>query len=657
MSLDRMQQDAQVRREYRLEQIRRGKARREQQNLLDPPIITDAIPDYDGLLPVDKLQADLRVGIPLWDWIEDGYSPGDADTITLFLKNPDGTTVYTGVQQYPLPLDEDAFPSVIAVPQDKIPAHGQYIVEYRLTLFTGTPTMSNTAPLIIDSQPPYFNPGQPATPAAIQVPVEVVTDQYLADNGNELVCTLPDYPDKARGDQVIVYFGLEIPEDIDAVAPVVGPIDVPVDLRIPIPGSAIQDRLDGHNYIFYWLRDKAGNFSDISEPASIDVQLGVMPDDLKPPQVPLAPISRLDALEPVMVEIPAFTGPDKVTVKALWGKTALAELKPGPAPQFPLKIQVPWSALEAEYDYTSTTDAQTVRVAYQVWRGPLAFPEAGPLHLDVEVDLSVVGPPDPDPDPVNPDLPRVHLTSSTGNTDKLTVADKGQPARASVLLHALPENEEVISLYWRDVVVDTFTVNGQSEGDQIDFNITWEQLLAGGNDPAFPMRYTIRGKDDVNFQQSEDTLVDVDIVTIDLLEPSFPTTDTATGWINCGSIDPVTGALPVFIPGNSTWLKDGDEITVVSQGFTLADIPVVGTEFSLVHTLQTGEAAGGATILIEPYEDKLLPIVLGKVLTRYSAVIDGQLIHSPVTTGRIALNDGTPDGTCPIGVPFTGSPQ
>lgn len=638
-----MQQDADARQAARMARVNTANEGR-QGPPLPAPLVPVAIADYDGLLPAQALQADLVVKIPQWS--SEGASTNDKDTVELRLEDGDGVLKYITSRLYTYPFDPDAFPTPIEIPQADIPAQGTYLLKYTVHAWNNNPSFSSPTPIIVDRQPPYYNPGHPATPAAIIVPVDVVTDQYLAENENELVCTLPGYLDKARGDQVSVYLGLDIPEGIDVV-PVVGPIDVPDDLQIHIPGSAIQQRADGKNHILYWLNDKAGNFSDISVPAEVDVQLGVMPGGLQPPEVPLDPISRLDALAPVEVEIPAFTGPDKVTIKAIWGETPLPELKPGPAPQFPLRIGVPWSTLKNEYDFTGQA-AQTVRVSYQAWRGPLAFPEAGPLFKNVQVDLSLVGPVNPDePDPVNPDLPAVHLTSSTGQRDKLTVADKGQPAKANVPLHEFPVNEEIIELYWRDVVVDQFTVNGQTEGYDIEFNIMWEELLAGGNDVALPMTYTIRGKDSVNYQRSPTTPVDVDIVTIDLAKPTFPTIDPAVNIINCSSLDCGTQALQVHIPGNSTHLNDGDEIRLDSQGFDNSGNPVSGTEFSLNYTLQPGEAASGVTLRIQPYADHVLPIVNGRIVARYTAEIGGTPIDSQVANERVSLTLGG-GGTCPI---------
>ena len=646
MISEKVQKDARVRQESRMLRITRNNRRREEQiSALPAPEVVGVIPDYDGLLPAEKLQENLKIKIQKWD-SGTGFEPGDNDRVILRLKDAGGVIQYTSNTDYSLPLDDAAFPTTVEIPVAEIPAQGVYSVEYTVRLWNGNPTDSDPSPIIIDRQPPYFNPGHPATPAAIILPVEVVTDQYLADNGNELVCTLPDYPsDRARGDQVSVYLGLELPENIDVV-PVVGPIDVPDDLKIHIPAAEIQTRQDGNNYILYWLNDKAGNFSDISAPISIDVQLGPMPDDLKQPEVPLGPlITRADALEPVTVEIPAFTGAEKVTIKALWGGTALSELRPGPSPAFPLVIQVPWSTLKAEYDFAGAAE-QPVRVSYQAWRGSLPFPVTGPLFEDVQVDLSVVGPVNPDPDPVNPNLPLVHLTSFTGQTDKLTVADKGQAATATTLLHESPENEEIIELYWRDTIVDQHTVNGESEGDTITFDITWEQLLEGGNDPKFPMTYTIRGKDANNYQRSKTTEVDVDIVTIDLDVPTFPSKDPDVGIINCSSLECGTQALPVRIPG-SIHLTDGDELRLDAAGYDLSDILVPGTEFSLNHTLQSGEAAGGVTLRIEPYSEYILPIINGRIRARYTVLIGGVIIQSAVASERVSLFDGA-GGTCPI---------
>lgn len=646
MTTEQIKQKIRARQELKFSRAKANNQLRDEGKLAPPaPTVEGVIPGFNGLLPVEKLQESLKVIVPEWQ-PGSGWIPGDSESVTVNLKDLSGGVRYSGVTPFTLPLTP---PTVtVEIPDDRIPAQGTFTVDYQVTAWNGNPgEVSETFQIIIDRQPPYYNPGHPATPAAITHPVDVVTDKYLTDNADEVVCELPDYPaDRAPGDQVSVYLGLEIPDSIN-VTPVVGPIDVPADLKIHISGDEFRARPDGKHYVLYWLNDKAGNFSDISEPDSLELQLGPMPSGLLPPQVPLGPlITRADALEPVMVEIPAFTGADRVTIKALWGATPLPVLQPGLNPSFPLRIGVPWSALTAEYDATGLP-VQNLTVRYQAWRGSLAFPEAGPLTTDVQVDLSVVGPPNPDPDPVNPNLPEVHLTSYSGETDKLTSADKGQPAKVSTELHEFPLKDEVIELWWRDKVVDTFTVDTEVEGDPIDFDITWDQIVEGKNDRALPMTYTIVAKDGNNPQRSPTTPVDVNVVTVDLAEPVFPTIDSSVNLINCSSLDCGTLALPVRIPGNSTHLKDGDIIRLDTQGFTNTNDPVPGTEFSLPYTLQPGEAALGVTLRVQPYDKHLLPIVSGRILARYSVEVDGNVVNSRVANARIAL-DSAGGTTCPI---------
>ena len=646
MTTDKLIRRARARQEYKLSRARNLNQLRDAGALLRPlePEIINVL-DESGLYPASELDAPISVKVP--KWVPSPDNPGTfPEYVDLSLYNSTDAALFSARTTVPVPIDSDV---IVDIPVDSIPNQGNYKVGYLIVGWDGNPgEVSDTAPLIIDRQPPYYNPGGEATPVAIIPPVAVITDAYLATVGDVVVCDVPAYTARTLDDQITVYLNLGTGFNIN-LAPVFGPEPLPDTLKISIPGAAIAGRADGVHQLFYKLRDKAGNSSDISEPANIELQLGPVPAGLTDPVVtPIErPLVREDVYEPVLVEIAQFTNADKGIIRAMWGGTLLDEVILHPGHAFPIRINVPWAAMFGEYDPDGPAE-QTATISYQVWRGSQGFPEAGALTTEVTVDFAVVGPENPDPGPINELLPLVHLTSYSGATDELKAEDKGQPAIASVLLHANPVAGEIIDLYWRDKVVDTFTLSGEVEGDSIEFDITWEQIVEGGNDVALPMTYTIVGPGGNNPQRAKPTSVKVDVVVIELVVPSFPTrSDDPVVLINCASLDCDTRALRIWIPGNGLYLKAGDVITITSELFTPAGAPVDNTVFTENYQLKSGEEDLGVERKIQPYDKFIQPVISGRIKASYSAVVGGTIVSSPTVEEIISLHSGA-GTTCPV---------
>lgn len=646
MTTDKLIQRARARQEYKLSRARHFDQLRDAGTLLRPPKPTIInVLDDSGLYPASELGAPISVKVPKWE--PSPENPGNLpEFVDLSLYNSTDAVLFYVRTPVPVPIDSDV---IVDIPVASIPNQGDYKVGYLTVGWDVNPGQgSDTAPLIIDRQPPYYNPGGEATPAAIKPPVAVITDAYLASAGGVVECEVPAYTARTLDDQITVYLDLGTGFNIN-LAPVFGPEPLPDTLKISIPGAAIAGRADGVHQLFYKLRDKAGNSSDISEPANLELQLGPVPAGLTDPVVtPIErPLVRDDVYEPVLVEIAQFTNADKGIIKAMWGGTLLDEVILHPGHAFPIKINVPWAVMFGEYDPVGSAE-QTATISYQVWRGSQGFPEAGALTTEVTVDFAVVGPENPDPGPINDLLPLVHLTSSSGATDELKAEDIGQPATASVLLHANPVAGEIIDLYWRDKVVDTFTISGEVEDDPIEFDITWEQIEAGGNDVALPMTYTIVGPGGNNPQRAKSTSVKVEVVVIELEVPSFPTRyNDGPVLINCSSLDCDTQALRIWIPGNGRYLKAGDVITITSELFTNAGLPVANTRFTENYQLKSGEEHLGVERKIQPYDEFIQPVISGRIKASYSAVVSGTTVSSPTVEEIISLFSGGVT-TCPV---------
>ena len=585
-----------------------------------------------GLLHVSKLRADLDVKIPYWNY--NVFLGGFVDVI-MRIKDGSGDIVYSATKRNPGPLGPGDFPLPQSIPQASIPHEGTYTIDYFASSDSGNNNDSEPFTITIDRTAPYYNVDPSlAFPTALEVPATVITDATFGGGVTEFICTLPEYPGRTGEDYIVVFWGPGLPETIDDPDPAFGPVPVPADLKIAIPKTIIESRPNGPTFAVYWLTDKAGNVSSVSHPAQVDVQLGALPADLKPPEVPLGPLVDLaDAHLGVEVKIPAYNNPQGSTIHAIWGATPLGLRDPGSDP-VDVFVVVPWSVLKAEY--TGGPGEQPVQVSYQVKRGSLTFPDT-PLCVDITVDFSIIGPPNPEePDPVNPNLPLVHLTGADGLTDTLTPADKGKDVTATVELYSPVAAGEVLQLYWgtQETPVDDFTVVAEVPGNTISFTIPWAAIELQANNPALPMYYTINSATGNNPQQSKDTPVDVNVLVVGFDPVSFPDLyENSEGqkYLSCPSLhsedytDPnAKFGFRVQVPGD-TDLKAGDTLIAVWQGYAFdgtTEIPA--TRFVHDHgALTAAEAVNGFIFLVEPYATHILPIVQGYADVTYAVTPGG----------------------------------
>ncbi|WP_426142844.1 hypothetical protein [Pseudomonas sp. DWP3-1-2] len=632
-NVEKIKEGVERRREYLRSKADVVRARGGLQDSKLKPVELEVLPGLPlGLLHVSKLEADLDVKIPFWDFLIPANFYAD---VTMRIKNTNGDIVYSDKKRNPGPLGPGDFPLPQNIPQASVPHEGTYTIDYSVESSTGNTNESEPFTITIDRTAPYYNSDPSlAFPAALEVPATVITDATFGGGETEFICVLPDYPGRTDEDMIIVFWGPGLPDDITAPNPAFGPVAVPAGLEIPIPKTIIETRPNGPTFAVYWLTDKAGNVSSVSKPAEVDVQLGALPADLKDPEVPLGPLVDLaDAHLGVEVKIPAYTNPKGSTIQAWWGATALGPRDPGSNP-VDVFIAVPWSVLKSEY--AGGPGEQPVQASYQVKRGSLSFPDT-PLFVDVNVDFSIIGPPNPDePDPVNPNLPLVHLVGADGQQDKLTPADNGKDITATVELYSPVAAGEVLQLYWgvQEAPVDDYTIVAESAGETISFTIPWTAIEAQGNNPALPMYYTINSATGNNPQQSKDTPVEVAVIVAGFDPVSFPDLfedDVGNKFLSCASLysedydNPAAKfGFRVQVPGD-TDLKVGDTLVAVWQGYEFGgttEIPA--TRFTYNHgALTADEVANGLTFLVEPYLDHILPIKQGYADVTYTVTPAG----------------------------------
>ncbi|MBO9549824.1 hypothetical protein [Pseudomonas sp.] len=663
----------QVRAQFRhqREQAKRARLKerenRQQSALALAPVIVDAIIDEsDGTLARNALNHPLEVKIPNWIQL-----PEDGDTEYIYLqlsKTGDTDSGYKDVatEIFNGPVDSSIFPYPMYIPLNELPANGTLHVRYRHVNFAGSPAFSPARQLICDSVPPW---GHDIQPEGVTFPQRVIDETYFATNPTGVAGVLPDDPYGAAGDIYELYFLDSWPEESDDFNDPVAKGTVAPGREILIPTENIRAKGDGRYFVAYYLWDKAGNKSRLSLPIALDVVLGLLPENLKAPRVPLAErdniIDLKDAIERVIVLIEKYDNPrdiDRIAVQ--WGSTWLVPETVAGRP-FPISIHVPPAVLRGEY--TAAAGPQDTLVSYQVVRGEVAFPDTA-LSTNVDVDFSIVGPerPDPDPtwpDPVNDDLVAPTIRGKISNTDNvLTRLDINQNATLTFPLFSNIQNGYIVDFYWNGMLVS----EAQYEVDVADpkpftVEIPWKYIDQAGNNPVLPVYYTVRaGRDALNEQHSVTQLVNVDAVERLLPQPAFEGIDPG-GWLNCGSLaDPDNPGGPlslrISIPDLSSELAAGDTLRMfwepyIGSNDSDGERPVPGAAADWPVTLDDSNI-NGFIFHVEPYEDRLLPTFAPpniRARARFRYAKDDGSISSVWIKHKLSLASGS--DSCPLPPP------
>ncbi|KTC06899.1 MULTISPECIES: hypothetical protein [Pseudomonas syringae group] len=662
---------------YRLARSQRGSG-------LDADLATAQVAGIvdpaDGTLNKDVLAGEfLKVTLPQWAGLV--TDPGDSDTffidwaIGAAADNDAFKEVFSDTVT--APVDPETFPMVIDIPLSSLmqglakPADGAYSLRYRIRQPNDQETTSPSIDLIVDTTPP----GEHLEPEQMVLATDQLTQAFLEANQGGLVGTLPDYDNWQPGDKVAFYWvGTPLPESAEELPAPVGVVELasPTNNTVTFPVSAIEASRDEPYYAIYILVDKATNRTSLSSPKRIDVALGLLPDNLKEPVVPLAqPPEKLinlpDARLGVEVWIESFDNwkpADRIEVT--WGAEVLRPDEVGSSPAFPISIRVPDLVLQGQYNQANGGD-QPTEVSYRILRGVVP---SEVKSISVNVNFATIGPDpitDPGwPDPVNDALLRVEVYGQTSNQlNVLTAADYNQPAKVGFRLYDRLQAGEIIDFYWgtSHVAEAQYTVAaGDLAGAERDVEIPWSYIDYEGNRVDLPVHYRIHGPDSENTQHSPDTLVNVDAIVIIPEAPVFEGT-SSNGWLNCDSLfadgieNPGQGepGIRVRVPDLSKYLSDNETVTLHwygSEGNT-GDVPISGTEKDEVIVLGGNHPAIGFIWLVTPYDKHILPIYNpaggsqnGSARIRYSFSMGGETITSLETTARVGMYDA--NGSCPL---------
>lgn len=240
---------------------------------LDPLTMDGLIPgDTEGLRPASSNDLPLVVNIPAWKNLPP-FPNADATVRIEWARVGESTYTKLKDEPFPYPQDRDDFPKPVTLdPFDK-DFQGRFNLRWTLKLYSDPDfvSQSTTSPLRIDRTPPY----DLLNPAEFILAADEINDAYLTANGNKVMVEIPAYADYELGD-TISYGWQKVepinPEDIVPITPV--PIDIPVDRKLEIPLSLLED---GPAFCAYRLFDKAGNPSRLSLMRLRNVALGKLP--------------------------------------------------------------------------------------------------------------------------------------------------------------------------------------------------------------------------------------------------------------------------------------------------------------------------------------------------------------------------------------------
>ncbi|MGH8417203.1 MAG: hypothetical protein ACRER8_07945 [Pseudomonas sp.] len=589
------------------------------------PVVPDILKDDEGneepggLLPRTALNADLEVLIPQWE-----FDQHRLNIVILSWRRAGAPFIQVSRFTFEPPIAPGD--KQVAVLESML-EEGVYELSYKISLSGNDGRESLKKTVTVDLTPP--DSGQ--QPRAVVFPPElagVISEEYLAREG-KVECAVQPYFELRAKDVAIWYWSnSNPPPDLEKVQGEVLFTQDDIDndrLIIPVNAQVVRQAGQGIRYLYYRLRDLAGNLGPRSVLSSITVDLTPPPENLKPARVPLSIrdlIDRQHAREGatseggVTVEIDRYDNAEPGHFIIIdWDGTELAEVPVVPS-GFPLRTYVPWGTLTAR-----GLGPMTAEVDYQVRRGTLLTPAL--LPVSVPVDLTIAGQDHTNaPALLNVTLDKIEVRGQYSDIpNTLTGADFGLDATATVALFQDPHPGERLEVFWgRSVAaIAEYTVKASDvAGQPISFTIPWSAIEPELINPALPVYYlTDNG---VNQQLSLETNVNVNIEVIeDLTEPSFPHADLY-GYLNCGSEPKLWEGVTVRVPGDPRFTA-GDRIELAWQGCKNLNgtAPIPGAFATFSRTLDAAEASNGFDHVVLPFDTLIAPMEdNGSATARYT---------------------------------------
>ncbi len=579
-----------------------------------------------NLLRGPNLKNGLKVYIPKWDNLPPPTAP---EKIEVLFDRGNGRLDIVADHEFVIPSGEndfqEVFPYEMLINVNNLPQDATCLLTYCHHTYQNDEVDSPIMVVVCDQVPPYkYDP-----PLALTFVAEHLDDSNLS-SGEELVATIPGYPDWQATDKIAIYLvdAADIPEDPTSLTPIFVK-DVPApgvtDTSVNINGDLIRAFGDSECAFLYVLTDKATNSSAISIYKKMSLTFGGLPDNLQPPEVPQAdpgPLTVEHALAGVSVWIPKYDNPKaKDYIRLKWGDTLLDDYPVGPNPQDKIEIPVfPIATLLLEYGL-GTTGNKITNVSYQIIRNGRPF---GPKDANIEVNFEVAipwipFPPIDWPNPGHPSLLKGEVKNFDGTrTNELIRADKDRDVTFSFTWYTEAVNGHIVDFFWNGtcVVEAQITFDDKNSehvpGRWQTVDIPWQYIEDGGNGQTVPVHYQVSAAGLVNDLLSDTTEVSVNAIAIELPPASFPTIPNPASYSGCQVLEN-DGSLQVAIPDLSGLLENGDEIRVVftpmrGEDLSAGEDPITGARFTKSYEIGTDWPVTGFTILVEPYTTHILPL-------------------------------------------------
>ncbi len=573
-----------------------------------PAILEDELgqEEGNGLLPRTALERDLEVVIPAWP-----FTPNRPNVVVLSWRRAGNPFFEVSRFTFEPPIAPGD--KTVQVPQALL-VDGTYELSYKISVANNPSPESLKKVVTVDLSPP----GAGQKPQPVVFPTElagVISEEYLASEGG-VECSVPFYFG-AKAKDVAIWFWSDTnppPDGENQQGEETFSEDEISDrlLFISVAEEVIRASGQGTRYVYYFLRDLAGNISARSELSPITVDLTPPPENLQPVRVPLSArglIDRQHAREGatseggVTVEIDQYdNAAPEHRVIIDWDGTELAEVPVDPS-GFPLRAFVPWTVLASR-----GLGPLSAQVDYEVRRGTLVTPSPGPVS--VAVDLTLAGQDHANaPALLNVTLEKPEVRGQNSNTpNELTGADFGLDATVTLALYQNPHPGERVAVYWGSALVAEYTVKaGDLAGQSVAFVIPWSAIEPELINPALALFYlTDNG---VNQQLSRTTDVNVNIEVIeDLPEPSFPHADIY-GYLNCCAVPRLWEGVTVRVPGDARFAAD-DRIELTWQGCRNLNgtDPIKDVTATFSRTLSVADASNGYDQIVLPFETLIAPM-------------------------------------------------
>ena len=588
---------AQLRMQHRAVQLNRFRTGAVRAIVAPEPRALDVIAP-DNLLSREIIYTGLNVEIDQWEYMRDD------DTIHLIWK---GETL----QSYAInDIDDVTWPIHFTVPSNILRAavDGSYEIYYILERDSGAKTESSRLSLRIDTTPP----NRDKSPEALRFPTNIISTEYLANNNDEVIATVPGYLDMEEGQTVNLYWESAPVPPVTVSAEDIGNNEIPVT----ISGDIIRNVGEGKISAYYILSSRADFEGRQSLQSSMNVLLQPVPANLPAPVVPFSAdglVTLSDADAGITIEINAYLNAATGDyIRATWGGEDLPQATVQ-ANAFPIEIAV---SRQIALTVGSQDD---VPVKYRVVRSGAEFTSP---TTEVNVDVDYVGPTDPDPSTVvNEALPAPTVKGQSNTENKLVPDDADAPVSVTVPFYEQAATGHIVSLHWGtgdDQPLQEYTLTEDDITAQRipDFSIDAEYIISTTpNGIDFPVFYTLSRASDnppPNPVRSVTQLVDVTMNRPrNLPDVEIPGVN-AKGWLLYGQV------------------KDGCEVNIpVYEGIELADTVQLmwqswsttnaadGTELENTFwqsdkvTVTAKELANGFSFLV-PYENYIEPIATVK---------------------------------------------